>query len=84
MARKGVVDTQMSGFPRPGLKGQPGMYDRSPAPFDKPHDTGNGGVPLKFMESGPSKTPTPTQTAGLDSRAPRRGTMQRAFGTSDE
>lgn len=39
------------------------------APFDKPHDMGNGGIPLKMMESlgetpGVSK-PTPGQVAGL-------------------
>lgn len=85
MARKGPVETEMGGFPKPGMKGQKGMYDRSPAPFDKGHDLGNGGIPLKFQESGPSKTPTPpAQTTGRDTRAPRAGTMQRAFGRTDE
>ncbi len=31
-----------------------GRYDANKSPFDAPHDTGTGGIPLKFFdESGP-------------------------------
>lgn len=85
MARKSsVVKSQMAGgFEKPSMTEAKGVYDASPGPFSKPHDLGGGGIPLKFMESGPGKGPTPTQTAGADTRAPRPGTMQRAFGKSD-
>lgn len=86
MARKGtVVKSEMSGgFGRPSMTGTKGMYDRGPAPFDKPRSMGNGAVPTKFMDSGVSKTPTPTQTTGADTRAARPGTSQRKYGTSNQ
>jgi hypothetical protein len=86
MARKhGQVKSEMGGgFPRPPIAGAKGVYDASPGPFNKRHDLGNGGIPLKFQETGPSKGPTPTQTAGRLERTPRPGTVQRKFGVSDE
>lgn len=84
MKKSGVVKSEMGGaFGVPSMKGSTGIYDRGNAPFDKPHDLGGGGIPLKFAESGPSKGPTPTQTSGLETRAPRPGTMQNAFGKSN-
>lgn len=40
------------------------------APFDKPHDTGNGGIPLKMMENlgahaKVASTITPAQQGGM-------------------
>ncbi len=86
--RKGGVDSQMSGgFPKPSMTGAAGRYDSAPAPFDHPHSMGGGGIPLKIMDTSvgtsAARKITPTQTAGLDSRAPRKGTVQRKFGTSD-
>lgn len=43
-----------------------GLYDQNKGPFDAKHDTGNGGIPLKFFESNmggkSASTITPTQT----------------------
>ncbi len=86
MAKKGSnVHSQMEGgFKRPSMTGAAGQYDHGPAPFDHPRSMGNGAVPTKFMETAPGgKMPTPTQTAGAETRAPRPGTKQRAFGKSD-
>ncbi len=90
MARKGsVVESQMKGgWPKPSMTGGAGMYDHGKPPFDKPRSTGGqGDVPLKFYDESVSTKAaskiTPTQTAGLESRAPRPGTKQRAFGKSD-
>jgi len=40
-----------------------GIYDRNKAPFDKPHDTGGGGIPLKFFDGTrePSVKGTPSK-----------------------
>lgn len=86
MARKGsTVRSEMGGaFGRPGMKGQAGRYDSSPAPFDHPHSLGGGGIPVKtYDETVSSKMPTPTQTAGAETRAPRPGTVQRKYGKSN-
>ena len=85
MAKKsGVVKSEMGGaFGVPSMVGK-GIYDRGPAPFDKPRSMGGGAVPTKFMESGPTKGPTPTQTSGITERSPRPGTKQRAWGVSNQ
>lgn len=82
--RKGrtVVDTQMAGSHIPSMPSN----DYPVAPFSN-HPGVKGKIPTRVMDHSlqPSTTrPTPTQTAGRDTRAPRPGTMQRAFGTSDE
>jgi hypothetical protein len=86
MARKGsVVKSEMGGaFPRPSMTAAKGIYDASPAPFNKPHSLGRGGIPTKFAETGPSKGPTPTQTSGITTRAARPGTKQFGYGRSDQ
>lgn len=71
-SRKGNVNTEMKAFPTPSIDGAKGLYHRV------------GGVPVKYAESGVSKTPTPTQTVGIETRAPRPGTKQHAFGKSDQ
>lgn len=89
MARKsGTVRSQMSGgFKTPSMTGAAGRYGSSPAPFDKPQSMGNGGIPTKMFDTSvgtsAARKLTPTQTAGLNSRAPRPGTTQRKYGTSN-
>jgi hypothetical protein len=50
----------------PSLTGNPGLYDRNKAPFDKPHSLGTGGIPLRFFESLGEKKATKVleQTSG--------------------
>lgn len=47
----------------------PNCIDRLDAPFNKPHDMGNGGIPLEMMtnmgEKTAVKTMTPGQAGGL-------------------
>lgn len=50
------VRSQMSGTgassKTPPLTNANGVFDHNPdPPFGKPHDTGNGGIPLKFKET---------------------------------
>jgi len=56
MAKRTVVTT-MTGFPVPSTSSSsPGaVMDANRGPFSKPHDTGGGGIPMKFFE-GPSTT----------------------------
>jgi hypothetical protein len=82
---KSAVRSQM-GSTVPSMTGSPAEYDRARAPFNQGHDLGGGGVPCKVLESIPHKAVgaiTPTQTAGLDTRSPRPGTIQRKYGKSD-
>ena len=85
MKKKSVVNSQMSGgFPSPSMSGASGIYDRGKPPFDKPRSMGKNTPATKFYDTTvSSKTPTPTQTAGMDSRAPRPGTKQRPYGKSN-
>lgn len=50
MARRGSSSAVRSQMPKMSLSthGNPGEYDRNRAPFDAPHSTGNGGIPLIF------------------------------------
>lgn len=76
------VNTQMAGSHVPAMPSN----DYPVAPFSN-HPPALGVIPTRVMETSlkPSSTrPTPTQTAGKESRAPRPGTMQRPFGRSDE
>lgn len=82
MARGKTVNTQMGSKPLSTSGGAcagtsyPGLSAPAVA----------GIVPLKIMDETlkpKSARPTPTQTAGMDSRAPRPGTMQRGFGKSN-
>ena len=55
------------------------------APFSG-HPGVKGKIPTRVMDTTlrpSSNRPTPTQTAGMESRAPRPGTRQRGFGRSD-
>lgn len=84
MARGKTVNTQMDSKTI-GRKGSEGCYDHNPTvPFTEP--AARGVIPLKFMDETlkPGKMPTPTQTAGAETRSPRPGTRQRYFGKSDE
>lgn len=74
MAKKTVVRSQMSGPAKVMSTSAPGaIMDRNICPaFSKPHDTGNGGIPLKFHEGfGKSEAAraqrgtTATRSAGL-------------------
>lgn len=69
------VRTQMGSTKAPAMSPAHGVMDHNPCPqFSKPHDTGNGGIPLKFQETvnghgygkagGGSKI-NPSNTAGL-------------------
>lgn len=65
----GVVCTMGAPFKkaagqREGVGG--GIYDKNKAPFDKPHDTGSGGIPLKFFDGMSEKAAT-TSSAGASS-----------------
>lgn len=74
------VRTQMPSSPIPGMTSSKGTYDRGKAPFDKPHDTGNGGIPVKIFHEFPGQgtgkrlTPTQVSPAGYPSKGtgPRR------------
>lgn len=61
-----VVATQMPsmGPKRPSLTPSGGVYDHNHAPFDKPHDTGNGGIPTKFFDDTHSPTVARTTVSG--------------------
>jgi hypothetical protein len=85
MAKKGSpVDTNMEGgFPAPSQTGAAGRYDSSPAPFDKPHSMGKNTPSLKFYDQTAPAVPAPTQTMGLTTRAPRKGTKQFPYGQTD-
>jgi hypothetical protein len=73
MAVKGsAVRTQMPSAR--STKGNPGRYDSLPAPFDTPHDVGNGGIPLKVMENLGAK-PTKKVSAAF-APPPEAGTRQ--------
>jgi hypothetical protein len=50
----------------PSMTGNPGLYDRNKAPFDKPHSLGTGGVPTIFFTSLGEKKATKVleQTSG--------------------
>ncbi len=76
-----AVNTQMEGSHIPAMPSN----DYPVAPFSG-HPGVKGVVPTRVMDTTlkPSTNrPTPTQTAGLESRSPRPGTKQRAFGRSD-
>jgi hypothetical protein len=67
-------------------RGSAGCYDHHQS---KPVDVqgARGPMPLKFFDDTlqpKSNRPTPTQTAGAETRSPRPGTRQRGFGKSDE
>lgn len=62
------VNTQMPKTKISGMTSDPGLYDRNKPPFDKRHDTGRGGIPVKMFEDlGEAKfkksTKTPTQVS---------------------
>lgn len=83
MARK-TVNTQMNSKTLSTSGGASACTTYPHAPFNEAG--ASGVVPLKIMDETlkpRSMSPTPTQTAGLDSRASRPGTMQRAFGKSN-
>ena len=69
------VRSQMGSTKAPSMTNSNAVMDHNPAPpFQKPHDSGNGGIPTKFMETvnghgygkagGGSKV-NPSNTAGL-------------------
>ena len=81
--RKGslAVNTQMEGSRRPSMPSN--SYDAKP--FNQ-HPGVQGQIPTRVMDHSlkpSSRRPTPTQTAGAETRAPRPGTRQRAFGKSN-
>jgi len=71
---KNPVQSQMGGK-SPSMTNPNGVMDHNPCPqFSKPHDTGNGGIPLKFQETvnghgygsaGGGTKIDPSNTAGL-------------------
>lgn len=75
MAKGSVVRSQMPGGSLPGMKGVPGVYDRNEAPFDKPHDLGHGGIPLKMYEDHGVK-PASAKIAGTKNAALSYGNGQ--------
>jgi hypothetical protein len=84
MARRShtPVHTQMEGSHIPAMPSN----DYPVAPFSS-HPPARGVVPTRVMDHSlkPSTNrPTPTQTAGAETRAPRPGTKQRGFGRSNE
>ncbi len=65
---KNPVNTQMGSKPPSMTPSQ--SIGTIKAPFNKPHDSGNGGIPLKMMEQVGSggagtKTQTPGEVGGL-------------------
>jgi hypothetical protein len=85
MARGKAVNTQMDSKSISTSGGKSACDYYPHAPFTE--RAAKGVVPLKIMDDTLGKAgrgPTPTQTAGRESRAPRPGTMQRGFGKSDE
>lgn len=80
MANKAHVSTPFSAAgTAPGLKGNPGTYDRHRTPIlDKPHSMGKDTIPLRFFESGkhlepnPQKFKTPFGTT-LEVKGTKRG-----------
>ncbi len=77
-----AVQTQMEGSHVPSMPSN--TYPV--APFSA-HPGVAGKIPTRVMDTTlkPSSTrPTPTQTAGAETRSPRPGTKQRHFGRSDE
>lgn len=64
--------------------GSGGTMDRNKAPFDKPHDTGGGGIPLVFYDDMSSsvgtRAPAPGQTAPSQQGNKRPGTKEYPFG----
>lgn len=85
MARGKTVNTQMDSKV-PSTSGGSASCEYYPVePFTE--RAARGVVPLKIMDDTlkpRSSSPTPTQTAGAETRAPRPGTKQRPFGRSDE
>lgn len=83
MARNSkTVNTQMEGSHVPAMPSN----DYQVAPFSA-HPGVTGKIPTRVMDTTlqPRSTrPTPTQTAGAETRSPRPGTVQRGFGRSDE
>ena len=76
MARRtSTVNSQMPRSATRSLEGNPGRYRASEAPFDRPQDTGNGGIPSKMYEdmgepiSIASKRGTPGQMGAFGSGA---------------
>ncbi len=71
---KNPVQSQMGGK-APSMSNPNGVMDHNPAPpFTRKHDTGSGGIPLKFMENvnghgygsaGGGTKIDPSNTAGL-------------------
>lgn len=82
MARNSTpVRTNMEGSHVPKMPSN----DYDVAPFSK-HKGVSGKIPTRVMDTTlrpSSNRPTPTQTAGMESRSPRPGTKQRGFGRSD-
>lgn len=85
MARSGkTVNTQMDSKSISTSGGKDACDYYPHAPFGE--RAAKGVVPLKIMDETlkpRSMSPTPTQTAGRDSDAPRPGTRQRGFGRSE-
>ena len=83
MARsKTPVVTQMEGSHVPSMPSN--QYPVQPFAG---HPGARGVVPTRVMDDTlrpSSRRPTPTQTAGAETRAPRPGTVQRGYGRSDE
>jgi hypothetical protein len=61
-----VVDTQMPsmGPKSPSKSPAGGQYNHNQAPFDKPKDMGNGGIPEKYFDRSVSPTPARSTTSG--------------------
>lgn len=75
------VNTQMEGSHIPSMPSN----DYPVAPFTR-HPGAHGKIPTRVMDTTltpRSTSPTPTQTAGAETRAPRPGTVQLKFGRSD-
>jgi hypothetical protein len=83
MARGKTVNTQMDSKTLSKSGGSSACDHYPNAPFTQP--ASRGVVPLKIMDDTlkPGRMPTPTQTAGMESRSPRPGTTQRGYGKSD-
>jgi len=79
----GVRCTMDPPFAKASKSGAGGTMDRNKAPFDKPHDTGGGGIPLVFyddMKGTPNSTPAPGQVAPSQQGGKRVGTKEYPFG----
>ena len=49
--------------------GSAGEYGANHAPFDKPQNTGNGGIPTKFFDTGMGASKATTVNAGMTGTA---------------